>query len=49
MIIGFGFRDPIRSFLMLVFTSLISYSLYWGLRNLGRGKEERKQRERSKC
>ncbi|KLU67454.1 hypothetical protein DEAC_c06660 [Desulfosporosinus acididurans] len=49
MIIGFGFGNSFQSFLMLVFTSLISYSLQRGLRNLGRGKEERKQRERNKC
>ncbi|AFM39515.1 hypothetical protein Desaci_0448 [Desulfosporosinus acidiphilus SJ4] len=40
MIIGFGFGDPMQSIVMLVVTSLLSYFIYLGLRNLGRGKQD---------
>lgn len=40
MIIGFGFGDPIQSIVMLLLTSLISYSIYRTLRNVGRGKQD---------
>ena len=36
MIIGFGFGDPIQSISMLLLTTLISYVIYRGFRNLGR-------------
>lgn len=40
MIIGFGFGDPIQSILMLLLTSLISYTIFKSLRNIGRRKQD---------
>lgn len=39
MIIGFGFGDPIQSILMLLLTSLISYTIFKSLRNIGSRKQ----------
>ena len=36
MIIGFGFGSPLASLLMLVITSVLSYSIYRTWRNSGR-------------
>ncbi|NMA68736.1 MAG: hypothetical protein GX958_04885 [Desulfitobacterium sp.] len=49
MIIGFGFGDPITSILMLILTSLLSYTIFKNIRNYKRRNldpEEERERRR---
>lgn len=47
MIIGFGFGDPITSILMLILTSLLSYTILKNFRNIRkRNLDPEEERER---
>lgn len=50
MIIGFGFGSPLESLLMLILTSILSYSLYRAWRNLtGKNSDRFDEREQRRA